>query len=53
MNNVKTTHVEHATADTGQVRVGAAWRLTPVFPASIKDAGRVKLGAAWRLLPPR
>ncbi len=43
--------IDRATVDAGRVRVGAAYKLLPGVPASVRDAGRVKLGAAYKLLP--
>jgi len=45
------TTIDRATVDADRVRVGAAYKLVPSVPASVRDAGRVKLGAAYKLLP--
>lgn len=51
MNNVKTNNIDRATVDAGRVRIGAAWKLAPVAPASVRDSGRMELGTALRVLP--
>ncbi len=51
MNSVNTNNINRATVDAGRVRIGAAWKLAPVVPASVRDAGRLELGMASRLLP--